>query len=119
MGVTIQDGRAEDGEQRGAHIYLASGEMWQQYSLGAVTLLRYASTAIDDLRRFCNRHLEERLFRGSILPVPENRDKFVVRAPQRLGYVILNCTLWSLQGSVVAAAFEGFRSAYHGMGGSC
>lgn len=72
-----------EGEQRGAHIYLASGEMWQQYSLGAVTLLRYASTAIDDLRRFCNMHLEERLFRGSILPVPENRDRFVVRAPQR------------------------------------
>jgi hypothetical protein len=72
-----------EGEQGQAHTYLASGEAMQTYSLGATVLLRYAAQAIDELRRFCNRHLEGHLFRGSILPTIENRDRFVVKPPQQ------------------------------------
>jgi hypothetical protein len=70
-----------EGEQGQSHTYLASGEAVHSYSLGATILLRYAARAIDELRVFCSRHLEAHMFRGSILPTPEIRDRFNVHRP--------------------------------------
>jgi hypothetical protein len=70
-----------EGDQGYSHTYLASGEAMLTYSFGSAVLLRYAAKAIDDLRRFCNGHLNNHLFRGSILPMVETRDRFIVRAP--------------------------------------
>jgi hypothetical protein len=70
-----------EGEQGYAHTYLARGEVVLTYSLGGAVLLRYAARAIDDLRIFCNRHLQSHLFRGSILPLREIRDRFNIRTP--------------------------------------
>jgi len=70
-----------EGQQGYAHTYLARGEVVLTYSLGGAVLLRYAARAIDDLRIFCNRHLQSHLFRGSILPLREIRDRFNIRTP--------------------------------------
>jgi hypothetical protein len=71
--------------QAEGHTYIASGEQWVNYSLGGAILLGYAGQAIDDLRNFCNAHLGNHLLRGSILPLPERRHDFVVRAPRERG----------------------------------
>lgn len=72
-----------EGEQGQAHIYLASGELVHEYSLGAAVLLRYAALAINELGVFANKHLNEPLFRGSILPMPEIRDRLIIRPTHR------------------------------------
>ena len=69
-----------EGEQGYAHTYLARGEVVHEYSLGGAVLLGYAGRAIDDLRIFCNNHLVNHLFRGSILPLREIRDRFTNRS---------------------------------------
>ena len=71
-----------DGEEGEAHTYLARGEVVHEYSLGAAILLRYAAQTINDLSGFCNRHLTNHIFVGSILPMPEIRDRFIIRAPR-------------------------------------
>lgn len=71
-----------EGEQGEAHIYVARGEVIHEYSLGAAVLLRYAARVINDLHRFYTTHLYGRLSLGSILPTPENRDRFIIRPPR-------------------------------------
>ena len=71
-----------EGEQRQAHVYLASGEMVHEYSLGAAVLLRYAARIIKDLHHFYTVQLEDRLSLGSILPTLEDRDRFIIRSPR-------------------------------------
>lgn len=70
-----------EGEAGDAHVYLARGHEIRNYSLSSAILLSYAINAIDDLRRFYNKHLEGRLNRGMILPMVDQRDQFVVRMP--------------------------------------
>ena len=66
-----------EGEE--SHVYVADGRHLAAYAVGSSALLRYAHRVLEDLRLFCTRHM---LFpmRGMILPLPENRDQFVVRA---------------------------------------
>jgi hypothetical protein len=66
-----------EGEE--SHVYVADGRQLQAYAIGSSALLRYAHRVLDDLRLFCTQRM---LFaRGAmILPMPENRDRFVVRA---------------------------------------
>ncbi len=68
-----------EGEQGQAHVYLADGLMIRTYSMGAVALLTYAHRTLRDLRMFYTAHLEPLLMRGMILPLPEQRDRYVVR----------------------------------------
>jgi hypothetical protein len=71
----------EGEEGREGHLYLADGVAFQHYSVGATVLLRYASQALDDLRSFYSQHLESRHLVGSILPMPQHRDRFIVVDP--------------------------------------
>jgi len=66
----------------GTHVYTSHGESLIDYSVISTALLRYVSQAIDDLRAFYAKHLNHYLMRGSIAPVPENRDEFIVREPK-------------------------------------
>jgi hypothetical protein len=66
-----------EGEE--SHVYVADGAQLRAYAIGSSALLRYAHRVLEDLRLFCNRGVS--FFSGSaILPLPENRDQFVVRA---------------------------------------
>lgn len=63
-----------------SHVYVADGVQLEFYAIGSAGLLRYAHRLLEDLRLFCvQRGL---IARGpAILPLPENRDQFIVRAP--------------------------------------
>jgi len=60
------------------HVYLAEGAELENYSTAAAALLHYAHKTLEECRAFYTRHLEN--LRGSILPMVQNRDQFVVRA---------------------------------------
>lgn len=64
-----------------AHVYLARGHEIRNYSVSSSILLSYAIRAIDDLKGFYNKHIEHRLHRGMILPMVEQRDRFIVKTP--------------------------------------
>lgn len=68
-------------DEREAHVYLAEGAAFQHYSIAATVLLRYARKAVDDLREFYGAHLEQRHRLGSVLPLKEHRDRFIVVDP--------------------------------------
>jgi hypothetical protein len=68
-----------EGEQGQAHVYLADGLMIRTYSVAAAGLLKYAHQTLRELRRFYTTHLEPILMRGIVLPLPEQRDRYVVR----------------------------------------
>jgi hypothetical protein len=68
-----------EGEQGQAHVYLADGLMIRTYSMGAVALLKYAHRTLRELRMFYTAHLAPILMRGMVLPLPEHRDRYVVR----------------------------------------
>jgi len=68
-----------EGEQGQAHVYLADGFMIRTYSMGAVALLKYAQRTLRNLRQFYTAHLAPILMRGMVLPLPEQRDRYVVR----------------------------------------
>lgn len=62
-----------------SHVYVADGMELRQYSVGASALLRYAHRVLEELRLFYIKHLGFTQG-GMILPTPENRDLFVVKA---------------------------------------
>jgi hypothetical protein len=68
-------------EREGAesHVYVADGRQLHAYAIGSASLLRYSHRLLEELRIFSSRHM---LFaRGSmILPMPQNRSQFIVRA---------------------------------------
>jgi hypothetical protein len=68
-----------EGEQGQAHVYLADGLMIRTYSVAAAGLLKYAHQTLRELRMFYTTHLEPILMRGMVLPLPEQRDRYVVR----------------------------------------
>ena len=62
-----------------SHAYLADGGQLQAYAIGASALLRYAHRVLEELRLFCSQRIP--FARGSmVLPMPQNRNQFVVRA---------------------------------------
>jgi hypothetical protein len=63
-----------------SHVYLADGKQLQEYSIAASALLRYAHRVLEDLRLFYVKHPDLNKNWGMILPTPENRDQFIVRA---------------------------------------
>jgi hypothetical protein len=67
-----------DGEE--SHVYLADGRHLAMYAVGASALLRYAHRVLEELRLFYVRHPGLGLGGGMLLPQPENRDQFAVRA---------------------------------------
>jgi len=66
-------------EEGDSHVYVADGVQLEFYAIGSAGLLRYAHRLLEDLRLFCVQH--QLIARGpAILPLPENRDQFIVRA---------------------------------------
>lgn len=68
-----------EGEQGQAHVYLADGLMIRTYSVGAVALLKYAHRTLEELRLFYTASLAPVFMRGMVLPLPQQRDRYVVR----------------------------------------
>ena len=68
---------ADAGESQ---VYLADGSQLRIYSIVGSALLLYAHRMIEVLRQYYARNLEGRLMRGMMLPMPANRDMFMVRA---------------------------------------
>ena len=64
------------------HVNLSDGAQLQNYSISSAILLGHVARKIDVLRQFYSQHIEGRIARGMLLPMPENRDQFVVRDPQ-------------------------------------
>ena len=62
-----------------SHVYVADGRQLHQYAIGAAALLRYAHRVLEDLRLFYIKHLGATQG-GMILPTPEHRDQFAVKA---------------------------------------
>jgi hypothetical protein len=69
------------GEEGEGHVFLADGAAFQHYSIGATVLLRYARQAIEDLRPFYGKHISMQHQIGSIFPLLEQRDRFIVFDP--------------------------------------
>jgi hypothetical protein len=69
-----------EGEEGESQVYLADGSQLRIYSIAGSALLLYARRMIEVLRQYYARNLEGRLMRGMMLPMPANRDAFVVRA---------------------------------------
>jgi len=69
-------------EREGAesHVYVADGQQLRAYAVGSASLLRYAHRLLEDLRLFSSRHMLLFGKGAMILPMPQNRDQFVVRA---------------------------------------
>jgi hypothetical protein len=62
-----------------SHVYVADGRQLHAYAVGSSALLRYAHRVLEELRLFCSQRIP--FARGGIiLPQPQNRDQFVVRA---------------------------------------
>jgi hypothetical protein len=64
------------------HVNCSDEAQLQFYSISSAILLGYVAREIDVLRQFYSQHIEGRIVRGMLLPMPENRDQFVVRDPQ-------------------------------------
>jgi hypothetical protein len=60
------------------HVYLAEGAELEKYSTAAAALLYYAHLTLESCRSFYTHHIEN--LRGSVLPMVQNRDQFIVRA---------------------------------------
>jgi hypothetical protein len=69
----------DDGE---SHVYLADGGQLRRYAIGSSVLLHYGHRLLEDLRLFCMRHMLTIPAGAMILPSPENRDQFIVRASE-------------------------------------
>lgn len=62
-----------------SHVYVADGSQVQLYAIGSAGLLKYAHRLLETLRLFCIQHVP--MIHGSVmLPMPENRDQFIVHA---------------------------------------
>jgi hypothetical protein len=58
----------------------SDGIMFTEYALLGALLLHYAHQSLGALRRYCVDHLDAIIRIGQILPLIQNRDRFVVRA---------------------------------------
>ena len=62
-----------------SHVYLADGSQVIQYAAASAAMLRYAHRVLEDLRLFCVGRIPF-FTGGTILPLPDSRDQFVIRA---------------------------------------
>lgn len=63
-----------------AALHLSSGENFRLFSVVGAILLHYAHTAFNELLVYFNQNLSSHVFKGSILPMPENREMFRTKA---------------------------------------
>lgn len=62
-----------------APIHISDGHTYFEYSLAASILLHYANITFSNLSQYFHAHLQPKIWIGSILPLPDYRDKFVIR----------------------------------------
>jgi hypothetical protein len=67
-------------KQGESHVYLADGAELLAYATGSAALLRYAHRVLEELRQFCVGRIPLEGGGPAILPMPANRDQFIVRA---------------------------------------
>ena len=56
------------------------GTNFNAYAVGAAVLLRYAHRVLEELRIFCSQRMLGLAGGPMILPMPQNRHQFIVRA---------------------------------------
>jgi len=61
-------------------ISLSHGKIYYEYALGGAVLLHYAHTALSGLVQLFNQHLFDKISVGSILPLPSNRNAFMIKS---------------------------------------
>jgi hypothetical protein len=61
-------------------LHFSHGPTYYQYSLAGAILLYHSNIAFNELSQFFNQKLNSALLRGSILPLKENRDQFIIRS---------------------------------------
>lgn len=61
-------------------LHFSHGYTYYEYSLAAALLLHYANIAFAELSLFFNTKLSAPLMRGTILPLKENRETFIIRS---------------------------------------
>jgi len=65
-----------------SHVYLADGAQLRHYSTSGAAMLYYSHKALEALRIFCSQNGIGTMGRGSILPLVQNREQFIVRASE-------------------------------------
>lgn len=60
-------------------LHLSNGDTYYQYSLAGAILLHHANMAFRSLSIYFNDKLRSKMMRGTILPLPEYRDMFVIK----------------------------------------
>ena len=60
-------------------LHLSHGHTYSEYSLASAILLHYSNITFKNLVIFFNKNLSGKLAAGSILPMREYRDKFIIR----------------------------------------
>lgn len=60
-------------------VSISDGGVYHQYSLAGAVLLHYSHLAFRDLYQYTSQHFGDKLQRGSVLPLKERRDEFILR----------------------------------------
>ena len=63
----------------GRALHLSSGHSYMEYSVASAILLFYANQTFDSLLLYFNHNLSGKLSIGSILPMPDKRERFIIR----------------------------------------
>jgi hypothetical protein len=61
-------------------LHISSGENYRFYALAGAVLLHYAHKAVSELMIYYNQHVDDFVSRGTILILPEDRDRCVIKA---------------------------------------
>jgi hypothetical protein len=69
-----------DTDEGQAGVYVADGAQLRHYSMSAAAMLHYSHQALEELRLFATQSGIHFMGRSAIVPMPQDRDKFVIRA---------------------------------------
>lgn len=67
-------------KDNGVPLHFSDGRTYHDYSVAGAILLYHANRAFNDLLLYFNAHLSGHLARGTVLPMLNYRDKFVIRS---------------------------------------
>ena len=60
-------------------LHFSHGPTYSEYSVVGAVLLYHSNVAFSELAQFFSQNLGDKLLRGSILPLKENKDQFIIR----------------------------------------
>lgn len=69
-------------EGAGHPLHISNGDDYRFYAMAGAALLHYANLAVSELMIYFNRQIYSHVARGTILVMPDDRDRCVIRADQ-------------------------------------